>query len=83
MVFGAIHVGTQIKHRGRAALFVGHLRGDGRAVDAFECLEQITRNRHQRARVASRNRHLRSTILDLLDGHAHGRILLAAKGHLD
>jgi hypothetical protein len=83
MLGRAVHIGAQIQHRGGAALGVGHLRGNGRAVNAVQRLEQVARNGHQRAGVASRHRSLRRAVLDLLDGHAHGRILLAAQRHLD
>jgi hypothetical protein len=75
----AVHIGTQVQHRGGAALGVGHLGGNGRAVNAIQRLEQIAGNGHQGARVAGRHRGGSRAILDLLDGNAHGRILLAAQ----
>ena len=39
-------------------------------------------DRHQRAGVAGRDRGLRMAVLDLLDRHAHGRILFAAQRNL-
>ena len=78
---GAVHIRTQIQHRGGASLGVGQLRGDGWAINAIQRLQQITGNGHQSARVASRYRGGGSAILDLLDGYAHGRIFLLAQGH--
>ena len=79
----AVDVGTQVEHGGGAALGIGHLRGDGGALDAVQRLEQVARNRHQRTRVARGDRRLRRAVLHLLDGHAHGRVLLAAQGDLN
>ena len=77
----AVHVGAQVQHGGRAAPDIGHLAGNGRPVDAVERLEYIAGNRHQRARVACRHGRLGGAVLDLLYGHAHGRVFLAPQCH--
>jgi hypothetical protein len=88
-VFGrAVHVGAQVEHGGVAILAVGQDGGDGRAVDALDGLEQVARQRHQRARVARRHAHVRGRLglrigrLHLGDRHAHGGIALLAQCHL-
>ena len=83
MVLGAIDVGAQVQHRGGAARGIGQLAGNGRPVDAIEGFEHIARNGHQGAGVARRHRRCRCTVLDLLDGHPHGGVFLAAQCHLD
>ena len=82
MLGRAVHIGPQIEHRGGAALGIGHLGGNGRAVNAIERLEDIAGNGHQGTRVAGGNRGSSRAILYLLNGNAHGRILLAAQGNL-
>jgi len=49
----------------------------------LRAFEQVARDRHQRARIARRNGRSGSAILDLLDGHAHGRIFFLAQRDLD
>ena len=88
VVGSAIDIGAQVEHRGVTVTDVGHHAGDGRAINALERLEQITRKRHQCARVAGRNTGLggckSSRIgLDQTDRDPQRRVFLAPQGHLD
>src|SRR5690606_17256475 len=73
----AVDVRAKIEHRGGAALDVGNGSGNGRTVDAVERLEQIARDRHERAGVPRRHAGVGPAVLDGLDRDAHGRVLLA------
>ena len=77
----AINVGPQIEHRGGAPLVIGHLGCNRRAVDTIQRFQQVARNGHQRARIPRRHSCRSRAILDLLNGHAHGGILLPAQRH--
>src|SRR5471032_2849707 len=79
----AIDVGAQVQHIGRSIFLVRHDAADGRAVDAGHGLEYVARYRHQGAGIAGRDAGLGLAVLDLLDGDAHRRILLAAQGHFE
>ena len=69
----AIDVGTQVEHRGIAALAVGHNRGDGRPVDAVDRLQHVPRHRHQGTRVPGRHAGIGS-------GGAPGRLQVTDEG---
>ena len=83
MLGRAIDIGTQIEHGGAATLEIGHATGDGGTLNAVHGFEHIACDGHQSARVASRYRSLCGTRLDLLDGHAHGRVFFASHGDFD
>jgi hypothetical protein len=61
---------------------LGKWVGNGRTIDAIQRLEHVAGNCHQGPGIARRHRRRRRSVLDLLDGNAHGRILFAAQSNL-
>jgi hypothetical protein len=60
---------------------IRHDAADRRTVDAAHGFQHVAGHGHQRAGIAGGDGGLGIAVLDLLDGHAHRRILLAAQGH--
>ena len=83
MVFGAIDVCAQVQHCGCTTRRIGKLGGNRWPVNAVHGFQHVAGDRHQSAGIASRNGRLSHTFLDLIDGHPHGRVFLAAQGNFN
>ena len=59
------------------------ITADSRLTRPGKGLEQIARQRHQRAGVASGHTSVGAAVLELMNGHAHRRVALATQGDLD
>src|ERR1035437_737308 len=78
MLGRAVDVGGQVEHIDLA--FHGwQYAGDGGTVYPRQSLEHEARNSHQRTGIAGADAGVRFSVLDQIDGDAHGRVLLAAQ----
>ncbi len=74
MLRRAVNIGAQIQHGGTSTFEIRHAARNRWALNAVHGFEYVASNRHQRTRIAGGYNCLGGTVLDLLDGDAHGRV---------